>query len=710
MSTSERTEDRSPLGMRLVGVIVVIGLGFVVAGTVLGVQSIREMKQTVGRQFNAEQLVIARGIQRFVQREMDRLKGELSLLGQELGAPGAAPAHWEPMVGRCFDRVRAAGVWRIRVAEPGRRRVRHFFPKAPPQVYEVAPGARSFGPAPIHVSRPRVTDAGLFMTLATASVTFDVNLSWMLSPFLKDVRSGKSGYAWIIDGDGVFLYHPRSEFIGRNAFQARRINDPDISFERINRIQHRKMLQGLEGTGWYLSAWHRSVTGTIRKFIAYCPIRIAESPRQVWSVAVVAPVTEIEQAVQRASRRQLLLQGLVVAVIICGACALLWLEVRWSEALGRRVVRRTEELKQSEERYRSLVESAEDLIFVMDVRHRLRSMNSFTAAFFGGRTEDFVDRPVSAMFPARVAARQREIVERVRNYGKTAKEEIELPLGGAPVWLSAKYMPLKDASGQIHAVLCIARDVTESKHLERQLINAEKLASIGTLAAGIAHEINNPVGVILGFCDILIRKAPENSQTREDLRIIERQAIHCKEVVENLLSFARSETAETPWTAINACIEEILRVVRHTLRINHVALDVSLADGLPPVCGDTRQLQQVFLNLINNAVAAMKTGGTLTLRTFAVRSPHRVVVEVADTGTGIDGADMDRIFEPFFTTKPEGEGTGLGLFVSYGIIAQYGGSLACRNRAARESEAAPGAVFTIRLPVYAQEGQCTEKS
>jgi two-component system, NtrC family, sensor kinase len=713
MSTPNAGEDRSPASNRVVCLVVVIGLGFILAGTVLGVLNIREMKQTVGRQFNAEQLVIARSIQRVIQREMGRLKGELGLLGEALAGAPADPARWAPMVDRCFDRVATAGVWRIQVAPGGRSRY-DFLPHAPLSVHEA--GGADAGltdepaPGPIRVSRPRAGVGGRCMTLSTGTtlagfgrVTFDVNLSWLLAPFLKDLRSGKSGYAWIIDGEGVFLYHPRPEFIGRDAFRVRRTENPDLSYLRINRIQRNNMLQGGEGTGWYTSAWHRGLTGQIRKFIAYCPIHVADAPRQVWSVAVVAPVTEIEQAVQQLLRRQLLMQGLVILVIICGACALLWLEVRWSDQLGRRVIQRTDELKQSEARYRSLVESAEDLIFVMDLRHRIRSMNNFTAAFFGGGIEDFLDKPLSTMFPAKSAAIQREIVDRVRGYGKTVKEEIELVVGGQPVWLSAKYMPLKEGSGRIHSVLCIARDITDNKQLEHQLINTEKLASLGTMAAGIAHEINNPIGVILGFCDILVRKTPETSQAHDDLKIIERQAMHCKAVVEHLLSFSRFESAGSPWTAINACIEDLLRMVRHNLKIHQVEPTTALADGLPSVCGDTRQLQQVFLNLINNAMAAMKTGGSLKISSRLAASKDRVVIDITDTGTGIDAAYRDRIFDPFFTTKPEGEGTGLGLFVSYGIIAKYGGSLTCRSVVAQDPSAAPGTTFTIQLPVYSQE-------
>ena len=166
-------------------------------------------------------------------------------------------------------------------------------------------------------------------------------------------------------------------------------------------------------------------------------------------------------------------------------------------------------------------------------------------------------------------------------------------------------MPLKNEEGAVTAVLCIARDVTENKILERQLINAEKLASMGTLAAGVAHEVNNPLGVILGFCDLLLRKTDKDTQAYEDLKTIERQGLHCKQVVENLLSFARLGEGDSDIADLNECVQDIIKVVRHTLEMHDIDLSLSLSDDMPPVRGNPRQIQQVFLNLINNAIAAM---------------------------------------------------------------------------------------------------------
>jgi PAS domain S-box-containing protein len=379
-----------------------------------------------------------------------------------------------------------------------------------------------------------------------------------------------------------------------------------------------------------------------------------------------------------------------------GASAILFFEKRSARALETRVDQRTEELKRSEEKYRSLVESAEDFIFTVDSEGLFHSMNSFTASFFGGRPEQFIGKGLASLFSEKVAQEQIKLIKLVYSHGKSVRGEFEVDLGEHKIWISANFMPLKNEQEVVNSVLCIARDITENKYLERQLINTEKLASLGTLAAGVAHEVNNPIGVILGFCDLLLRKADKTSQTYEDLETIERQGLHCKQVVENLLSFARLGEGQSEHSDINECIEDIIKVVKHTLEMHSVDLVLGLAENLSLVSGDSRQLQQVFLNLINNSIYAMPAGGTLKVRTYLERPTRKVVIQVEDDGIGIKEEDMDHIFEPFFTTKPEGEGTGLGLFVSYGIITKYGGTIDCVSH--HSSTLKPrGTTFTVRL-------------
>lgn len=684
---------------------------FLFADIILGLWSAREMREQVVDQFNEEQLVIAHNVSDLIERELNILKKEILLLSKEVSAERLSPENLYDSIQKSFSRVLECGVWRIEITELGNRKTYVYMPykhyrtdKAPDIPLDDLPTARMLEDKSIWISQPQIKPSGIGLILAvypagdsSRLLVFNGNISWFLTPFLKNIRSGKTGYAWIIDENGNFLFHPNADFVGKSAFKVRKEKYLDVSYGKINFIQKEKMLKGQAGTGWYSSGWHRGITGSIKKLIAYFPITISDNPPQKWSVAVVAPISEIEEAVRKGHIRQLLLHGLIIVLIILGASVILFFEMRWSRVLGKKVAKRTEDLKKSEEKYRSLVESAEDFIFTVNSEGNFQSMNSFTANFFGGPAEEFLGKGISNLFPENVAEKQLKLVRLVYQLGKSVRDEFELKTGEYETWISANFMPLKNEEGEVNAVLCIARDITENKNLERQLINTEKLASLGTLAAGVAHEVNNPLGVMLGFCDILLRKTEKGSQDFEDLKTIERQGLHCKQVVENLLSFARLGEGDSEYSDLNQCLEEIIKVAKHTLDMNNIELVLKLTENIPLVKGDSRQLQQVFLNLTNNAVAAMGGGGTLTIRTYFDRRLRKAVVQFQDDGIGIRQEDMDHIFEPFFTTKPEGEGTGLGLFVSYGIIGKYGGSIDCVSHTVDSPDKPSGTSFTLRL-------------
>ena len=706
-------EKRPKIKKNVLIVVSAIALLFLGAGAVLGLWSAREMRELVADQFNAQQLVIARHASSLIERQMQFLRKEILYLRNEWDSGEFDLEAYQKKIQEVFHRVLESGVWKIEIIDLKTLDNYIFMPyrqwslkDVHQKSLEIIPPLETRKEKDVWISTTQIKSYGINLFLGTSLsdnpsrfLLFNLNISWFLNPFLRDIRSGNTGYAWLIDEKGTFLYHPNTEFIGKSALEIREEIYPKyIPLGLIHFIQKEKMLRGEVGTGWYYSGWHRGITGKIKKLIAYCPVLISDAPGQRWSVAVVAPNSEIEDAVRKGYLRQFLFQGLVILVILLGAAAVLLFEMRWSRTLEEKVNRRTEELKKSEEKYRSLVESAEDFIFTIDAEGRFQSMNSFTANFFGGPAKAFLGKDLSTLFPEKVAQKQLKSVKDVYTLGKSVRNEFEIEMGEHTIWISANFMPLKDEDGHVSAVLCIARDITESKNLERQLINTEKLASLGTLAAGVAHEVNNPLGVILGFCDLLLRKADKNSQEYEDLKTIERQGLHCKQVVENLLSFARFGAADSEYSEINGCIEDIIKVVKHTLEMHDIELDLFLSENLPNVRGDSRQLQQVFLNLVNNAVSAMPNGGRLKIRTFLERTSRKAVIQIEDNGVGIKAEDVDHIFEPFFTTKPEGEGTGLGLFVSYGIITKYGGTIDCASH--HSSSLKPrGTTFTIKLPI-----------
>jgi PAS domain S-box-containing protein len=693
--------------------IVLFIVAFITAGAMLNYWFGRTARQVARDQFNEEQLVVARGIRNWIERQIDVTQKEMILAAKKMEITTLGPEDLHAILQPCFERVVDLGVTRIEISDKNKRMTFGYAPyqsQVDVVVNETAPMEMEIAESgylhPIAVSKPYDNEYGMYLKLGLPLVhplyshlCFQLNLTRFLTPLMKPVRSGKTGYAWLIDAQGRFLFHPQPEFIGQSAFEARHGRDPDFSYHQINTIQQDNMLKGMEGTGSYCSKWHRGITGKIEKLIAYCPVTVSTDPEQLWSVAVAAPVFEIEDVMRTIYLWQAVLQGLVVLVIIAAVGTLFWFEVRWSHRLEKIVAARTTALKRSEENYRSLVESAEDFIFTLDKDGKLTSVNSYTAAFFGSPPEALIGVGVADLFSPEVAARQIRIVRALFHHGKSIRDEFELKMDDSEMWISANFMPLIDDAGRMSAILCIARDITETKKLERHLINTEKLASLGTLAAGVAHEINNPLGVMLGFCDLLVRKKEPGSQEYEDLKIIERQGMHCKQVVENLLSFARVGQGTTTKTDLNACLQEIIKVVHHSLNMSAIDLRVELTENIPAVKGDDRQLQQVFLNLINNAAAAMPEGGVLTIKTYPVPGNKKMAAQIMDQGTGIPPEAIDYIFEPFFTTKPEGEGTGLGLFISYGIISKFGGSIVCESNFQETANKPRGTVFTVELPI-----------
>jgi two-component system NtrC family sensor kinase len=250
--------------------------------------------------------------------------------------------------------------------------------------------------------------------------------------------------------------------------------------------------------------------------------------------------------------------------------------------------------------------------------------------------------------------------------------------------------------------LVISRDVTEHKSMETQLFHTEKLASLGSLSAGVAHEINNPIAIILGFTEMLLERFPEGSKEHEILRTIERQGKNCERIIENLLTFARIPQKTTIATDVVEDLQRVVNVVLNTLLTKKVDLKTDIAEELPKVKGDGAQIEQVFMNIINNAVGAMDGGGILTIR--ARRLNNMVSISFTDTGRGIPPENRDKIFEPFFTTKEVGEGTGLGLSVSYGIVKKFGGDIQVRSRTA-EAGGGSGTTFTVLLPLADSENR-----
>ena len=235
--------------------------------------------------------------------------------------------------------------------------------------------------------------------------------------------------------------------------------------------------------------------------------------------------------------------------------------------------------------------------------------------------------------------------------------------------------------------------VADLEETHAELIRKERLASMGQLAAGVAHQLNNPLGTILLFSDIVLQDLPEGTQGREDVQMIAQEAHRAKEIVTALLNFARQQKVWAQPTALDTTLHELIERARHQPAYDHVQIVEQIAPDLPQIEADPAQLPNVFVNLMDNAADAMPEGGTLTMQASLSQDRGSVVVQVTDTGRGIPLENTKQIFSPFFTTKPLGQGTGLGLSIAYGIVKMHHGTIQVK------SQVGEGTTFTVTLPV-----------
>ena len=279
----------------------------------------------------------------------------------------------------------------------------------------------------------------------------------------------------------------------------------------------------------------------------------------------------------------------------------------------------------------------------------------------------------------------------------TQLESLDLPLqcaDGRTVRYSVTLSPMRDEQGTVNSIVALMTDITDSSMLQAKLIHSEKMAAVGQLVSGVAHEVNNPLTAIMGYADLLTSSSDLPAEMRRDLGIILQEAQRTKQIVQNLLSFARQSAPHREPVSLNAVLARTLQLRQYDF-VNHgVQVEESYDPTLPLVFGDPQQLQQVFLNVVNNAYDAVReTGRAPKVKIVTSAADGLVQVSIADNGPGI--SMPDRIFDPFFTTKEVGKGTGLGLSICYGIVREHGGEITCANHATGE-----GATFLVRLPVY----------
>jgi len=358
--------------------------------------------------------------------------------------------------------------------------------------------------------------------------------------------------------------------------------------------------------------------------------------------------------------------------------------------LEREVAAKTEQLSIARRYLRDVLDSSGELITVCDAAGNLEILNRTAASLTGYDEDEVLGEHISLFYYQKDLKLLGEIHKRMTDGGGTAVFQVDIRCqDGSPLPVELSVSPLHDENGDFTGSVGIARNLQEIEDLRKALLQSEKLAAIGKLAASIAHEVNNPLGVIKNYLQIAKLDLESGSEKYRLLGIIEEEVQRIVRIIQGLLNFYRPESTTVVATDINRIIEDLLLLVGIQLEKNDISVEKNLAETLPPVIVAPDQFRQIMLNLVTNAQDAMPDGGVLGLGT-AFREGH-VIITVSDTGHGIAKGDLPNIFDPFFTTKGQ-KGTGLGLSISYGLIKSFDGEIEVDSRPGQ------GSTFTIHLP------------
>jgi two-component system, NtrC family, sensor kinase len=378
----------------------------------------------------------------------------------------------------------------------------------------------------------------------------------------------------------------------------------------------------------------------------------------------------------------------------------------YARRLESEVVARTMEIEDQRRFTAKIIDSLPVGLYVIDREYRIQAWNRKRETGLQGvsRTEA-IGRTIFEILHRQPAEVLRREFEDVFETGRLQQFQIESSATGETRTYRITKIPMRLDDTEVTHVITIGEDITDWREAQDRFAQAEKLAAIGTLAAGVMHEINNPLATIGACAEGLSLHAEEKGTGAHDfvdalsesLRIIQHEVHRCKGIVQGVLDFSRPKPSAKGLLDINSALEKSLFLLKHHSRFKKLGVVVEAQKGLPPVVASEEQLIQVFMSLMLNAMDAMHEQGTITLRTRADGKHRTVVAEVVDQGGGIRSQEMPKIFEPFFTTKPPGRGTGLGLSICYAIVSDHDGRIEV------ESTVGQGSVFRIVLPQASTE-------
>ncbi len=346
------------------------------------------------------------------------------------------------------------------------------------------------------------------------------------------------------------------------------------------------------------------------------------------------------------------------------------------------------ETEESARRFKQIMNAVHGIITIKDLSGRFQLANPRACALLGLSEKDLVGRAVSEVLPPEVAEIMEHNDEIFMKQGGHIVSEERLHLGDKEVILVSERFGLKDYKGDVVSLCCVARDVTTERQLQREVLSSERLAAVGKLAAGVAHELNNPLTGVLTFAEDLLLDVDPQDPVAEDYKLIMQETLRCRRIVRDLLDYSRQKEPQRSPAQVNQIVRRTINLVERQASFQDVVFGLELDSGLPAILVDSTLIQQAILNLVINARDAMQMKGRIVIASGMWDGARGVMVSVSDDGVGIPEDRLCKIFEPFFSTKGE-QGTGLGLSAVVSIMEQHGGRV--------EVDSTPGVGSTFRL-------------
>ncbi|GAB4390600.1 MAG: sensor histidine kinase [Thermodesulfovibrionales bacterium] len=669
-------------------ILLIVGAIFIISVIVtLNLFVQQNYQAEMAEQFNKQQLLLAESISKNIHRSIEHLKSMSHAFAGLLGGTDIDRGAVRRFVTESFSEAEDIRL-DLRIFEGGSLTYSSTDRPAGEGDLALLERAESLGPG-----ESLVVDRGeeQKLTLVTpvfggagrrGALIFDISIGSINRKFLAPIQSGSKGFAWMMDADGTLLYHPtQTGMIGKN------LNKVDAScFECHKSFEvERKILEsGGTGVRSYIAPFGED------KIIAFSRIDLA--PGSFWIAVVSIPYSEVTASIRKSMKLHSIL---VISIFMTTAAAAFMLVLinrkrikaeerarheaeleRYASELEEAVKKQTLELISEKEKLDAIVGALEVGLFLADHNKNIIWVNKTLKDWVG-------EEKVKALTLEEIYGGDE--VQSSTSMGNMMQEVVHHTLGRRKGYFQITTTTLSGPDGRMQ-LLGLIHDITEIKKFEEQMAHSEKLASIGRLTAGIAHEIGNPLTSVFSFLQIL-REMEKDDFKKENLDTILFHINRIADIVRQLSGLSKLPPASFKEVQINDLIASSLGLLQYDKRAKPITVVKELG-ALPEIVTDANQLTQVFVNFILNAVDAMPEGGTLTIRTMD--DTDSISVEVEDTGVGIPRENLQRVFDPFFTTKDKG--TGLGLSVSYGIIRRLGGEIAV------ESEEGRGTTFRITVP------------